>query len=302
MSISISSKPLLAPELIAPKWLTEFESALRDLATPEEGCPAVLSDAILHSLLAPCKRLRPTLVMLATDACNGDVRAALPAACAVEMIHTYSLIHDDLPAMDDDDMRRGRPSCHAAFGEANAILAGDALLTRAFEVLATQVHPASHAAACCAELAKAAGAIGMVGGQVDDLMLQGTRGSLEQLEGIHRRKTAALIAASATIGGIIAAASTELCSALACFGQKIGLAFQIVDDLLDLTSSAEQLGKRTKKDAIRGKLTYPGLIGVEGSRRKADELLDEACRALAPLGPRNKPLLNLAQYVSTRVQ
>jgi geranylgeranyl diphosphate synthase type II len=217
---------------------------------------------------------------MACQACGYDSRAALPAACAVEMIHTYSLIHDDLPAMDDDDMRRGRPSCHAKFGEATAILAGDALLAQAFQVLAEGVEPAL-AARCCGELARAAGPGNLVGGQEDDLKAQFADLGLEQLERIHRRKTGALFRTSLRLGGIIGHATDQQLAALDTYGQRLGLAFQIVDDLLDLEGSALALGKRTGKDAGHGKLTFPALLGVAESRRRASELTAGAIDALS---------------------
>jgi geranylgeranyl diphosphate synthase, type II len=287
-------------DLVPHAWIETFESELRRLTACRGELPTPLADAIGHSLLAPCKRLRPMLVLLAADACGGDLHRAMPVACAIEMVHTYSLIHDDLPAMDDDDMRRGRPSCHAVFGEANAILAGDALLTLAFEVLACEVRPAEIAVACISELARSAGGAGMVGGQVDDLRLEGTVGTTEKLESIHRRKTAALLAASVTMGGLIANAPPTVLSALASFGRNLGLAFQITDDLLDVTSCDTDLGKRAGKDASRGKLTYPGLIGLEASREKAERLIAEACREITILESRAEKLFQLAQFVLSR--
>src|SRR5262245_45939416 len=184
----------------------QIDEALAAYSQYGPDCPRELAQAIRHSLLAPAKRLRPTLVLMACQACGCDFRAALPAACAVEMVHTYSLIHDDLPAMDDDDMRRGRPSCHAMFGEATAILAGDALLAQAFEVLATDTQPPEAAARCCGELGRAAGACNLVGGQEDDLAAEHEAGELEHLERIHRRKTGAMLSVSLRLGAIVASA------------------------------------------------------------------------------------------------
>jgi len=266
----------------------------------DDGCPDRLREAIRHSLLGPGKRLRPMLVLLAAEACGGDRLSAMPAACAVEMVHAYSLIHDDLPAMDDDDLRRGRPSCHAAFGEANAILAGDALLALAFEALAGGVKPPQTAAACCVDLAAAAGATALVGGQADDLMAERSGGGIDQLESIHRRKTGAMITVSLRLGAMAAGGNERQTAALEEYGEKLGLAFQIVDDLLDARGDEAVLGKRTGKDAQRGKLTFPGLLGVEESSRKAEELVREACAALVPLGPRAARLDALAQYVLER--
>ncbi len=279
-----------------------IETALDEFTQFDEDCPARLREAIRHSLLAPGKRLRPLLVLMSVEACGGDEAAALPAACAVEMVHTYSLIHDDLPAMDDDDLRRGRPSCHAKFGEATAILAGDALLALAFEVLATNTSSPTVAARCCAELARAAGASNLVGGQVDDLAAQGVDGDLDQLARIHRRKTGAMFNVCLRLGGLVAQATDEQLSALNSYGEKLGLAFQIVDDILDLQGDEVSMGKRTGKDLVRGKLTFPTLMGAEGSRRRAAELVEEACQALQPFAAAAGGLDALARYVLERNQ
>ncbi len=266
----------------------------------DSDCPVVLRDAICHSLLAPGKRLRPMLTLMACEACGSDPKAALPAACAVEMVHAYSLIHDDLPAMDDDDLRRGRPTCHKVFGEANAILAGDALLARAFEVIATDV-PQHVAATCCALLARAAGASRLVGGQVDDLAAEDQDGGgLDELEAIHRRKTGAMLEVSLQLGGVIAEAPEQQLDALQRYGHNLGLAFQVVDDLLDFNGDEEQLGKRTGKDAGRGKLTYPVLLGVEASQQRAEELIEAASAAAAVFGERSDQLQTLAKFVLER--
>ena len=304
-----------------------------------DDCPERLREAMAYSLLAGGKRLRPLLTLLACEACGGEVEAALPAACAIEMIHTYSLIHDDLPAMDDDKLRRGRPTCHVVFGEALAILAGDALLTLAFEVLARDVAPAEVAAACCADLASAAGPAGMVGGQVADLeaeesagLRNGDRGvrrrssagelvavaagrpeisggterlpdsqdALDHLEAIHRRKTGRLLASALTMGGRIAGAAPELLRALEIYGKSVGLAFQIADDLLDVSGDKARMGKEVQKDAELGKLTYPSLLGPEASRRKAVDLIEHACRAIKPFGSRGQCLEALAHFVLER--
>jgi geranylgeranyl diphosphate synthase type II len=279
--------------------LRQIEDALETSTPLGSECPARLREAMRYSLLAPGKRIRPLLVLLAARACGGSVQAAMPAACAVEMVHAYSLIHDDLPAMDDDDLRRGRPTCHKVFGEAIAILAGDALLTSSFEVLAKGVHPPALAAACCAALAQAAGASQLVGGQADDVS-----GSMEQtldaLESVHRRKTGAMIAVSLVLGGLTAGAGRQKIDALAEYGRRLGLAFQIVDDLLDVRGEESAVGKRVGKDAQDGKLTFPGLIGVEASMRRAEQLVAEACAALAPLGPAADDLQALARYVLER--
>jgi geranylgeranyl diphosphate synthase type II len=221
-------------------------------------------------------------------------------ACAIEMIHAYSLIHDDLPAMDDDDLRRGRPTCHTAFGEATAILAGDALLTLAFEVLATDVQPPECAASCCACLAQAAGPTGMVGGQSDDLEFQTSQGELADLEHIHRRKTGAMFLASLQLGALVSEASQEQQQALETYGTKLGLAFQITDDLLDVHGDQQLVGKRVGKDSDLGKLTFPGLLGTEESTRRAERLVDEASEALGIFGSNASRLDALARYVLER--
>jgi geranylgeranyl diphosphate synthase type II len=224
----------------------------------------------------------------------------MPAGCAVEMIHTYSLIHDDLPAMDDDDLRRGRPTCHKLFGEAMAILAGDALLAQAFEVLAAGIEPPAVAARCCAELAQAAGASALVGGQADDLEAEFTRGGLSELQSIHRRKTGAMFRVSLRLGALVAQATDEQLSALDTYGTKLGLAFQIVDDLLDLKGDESTLGKRTQKDSDHGKLTFPAVMGEDESRKQAEQLVAEACTAGDLFGSLGGNLRALARYVLDR--
>ncbi len=291
----------------------EVERRLAERLCPQVGLPTSLLEAMRYSLLAPGKRLRPILVIMAAEACGWTDRqeAGLtgdpwPAACAVEMIHAYSLIHDDLPAMDDDDMRRGQPTCHKKFGEALAILAGDALLTMAFQVLA-EGYPPHTAAACCRELARAAGAAGMVGGQVDDLAWeQGGKPSLDELEQLHLRKTGALIRASLRLGALAAYAPclhpppAQLLECLDGYGRCLGLAFQIIDDLLDVEGDATQTGKRVGKDAARGKLTYPGLLGVTESRHRAERFGREAGEYLKPLGAAAELLLALVPFVLER--
>ena len=278
----------------------EISEALDRYTSERPGCPDRLRRAMRYSLLAPGKRLRPILVLLAAEACGAAWRTAIPAAAAVEMIHAYSLIHDDLPAMDDDTLRRGRPTCHIAFDEATAILAGDALIPLAFEVLASELEPAECGLACCRELAVAAGAGGLVGGQCDDLAGQGGGRSLERLEAIHLRKTGALLRVALRLGGRVAGAHPDRLDLLDQFGRHLGLAFQITDDLLDCSSSAEQLGKTTGKDASQEKLTYPALLGIEASRQRAAALIDEAITCLRPLEPDSRPLQQLARFVLER--
>jgi geranylgeranyl diphosphate synthase type II len=218
------------------------------------------------------------------------------------MVHAYSLIHDDLPPMDDDDLRRGRPTCHKVFGEAMAILAGDSLLALAFEVLARDVRPPELAAACCADLARAAGPTELVGGQADDLAAASREPDIGLLEAIHRRKTGAMFRVCLRLGGRVAGAENARMAALDEFGRSFGLAFQITDDLLDVAGREEVVGKRVGKDARLGKMTFPGLIGVEASRQRAQELVAQAKRALAPLGEAARPLVDLAEFILARNQ
>jgi geranylgeranyl diphosphate synthase type II len=281
-------------------YVQQIETALEGYTRLPSGCPPRLAEAVRYSLLGGGKRLRPLLTLMAAEACGCDYQRALAAACAVEMVHTYSLIHDDLPAMDDDDLRRGRPTCHKVYGEALAILAGDALLTLAFEVIVKHTKPPESAARCCAALAEAAGAIGMVGGQVDDLAAEESGGGLEILESIHARKTGALLLVSLRLGALCAGADELQTRALQEYGRRLGLAFQIADDLLDVQGDEAAMGKRVKKDSGRHKLTFPALLGVEESRRRAGALIDEACAALSPLGHRAQRLEALARYVVER--
>jgi geranylgeranyl diphosphate synthase type II len=287
------------------------ESRLREELGGAGDCPPALMEAMRYGLLAPGKRLRPILVVLAAEAAGGRDLTAMPAACAVEMIHAYSLIHDDLPAMDDDDLRRGQPTCHRQFGEGLAILAGDALLTLAFQVLVNS-YPPTTAAACCRELAQAAGAAGMVGGQVEDLAPEERKGAsepgatLRDLETIHARKTGALFRACLRLG--VWAVQGEraggpepaLVEDLDTYGRFFGQVFQITDDLLDVHGSVAQTGKRVRKDAARGKLTYPGLVGVEESRRQAELLARQAQGTLASFGEAGNRLSALMQFILER--
>lgn len=296
----------------ADTWRPRIDAALAECVGFPPGCPSRLREAIEYSLLAPGKRLRPLLTLAAARACGGSVEAALPAACAVEMIHCYSLIHDDLPAMDDDDLRRGRPTNHKVFGEGLAVLAGDALLTAAFETTVSRIASAEIAVRCTTELAIAAGAARLIGGQADDLAEEGKvpgmapiasrtgPQALAHLEAIHRRKTGAMLLVSLRLGGHTAGADDEQLAALDAYGERLGLTFQIMDDLLDVSGSQESMGKRVGKDAARGKLTFPGLLGIDESRRRATVLTTEAIAALAPLGSDVEVLEDLARYVIER--
>lgn len=283
----------------------EINAALERYTAFDDDCPTRLRDAMRHSLLAPGKRLRPILVLMAAEACGCSREAAMPAACAVEMVHTYSLMHDDLPAMDDDDLRRGRPTCHIAFDEATAILAGDALLARAFEVIARDIEPSHVAARCCAELGRAAGATALVGGQVDDLAAEASAKEFspqgaDELERIHRRKTGAMFVVSLRLGGLVAMATSSQMAALDHYGRCLGLAFQIVDDLLDVQGDSVAMGKRVAKDSGRGKLTFPTLWGVEASHQRAEQLIQDACAAVELFGEPAGPLQSLARFVLER--
>jgi geranylgeranyl diphosphate synthase type II len=255
-----------------------------------------------YSMLAGGKRLRPALCVAAYSIYHDDYGPILPVASALEMAHTYSLIHDDLPAMDDDDFRRGRPSCHKKFGEAMAILAGDALLTLTFETIAscTQFDPVRLNAAV-ARLARALGTRdGMIAGQVLDLAAEGRALDRAALESIHRSKTGALLSTSVWLGSWLGGADENELAALLLFGQKIGLAFQVVDDVLDETQSRETLGKTAGKDRERGKATYPSLLGIEQSRRTVRELTEQARAAVLPLGPRANLLIGISEFLETR--
>lgn len=278
----------------------EIDDALDRYTTYDEDCPEKLRAAIRHSLLAPGKRLRPLLVLMACEACGSDRGRAMPAACAVEMVHTYSLIHDDLPAMDDDPMRRGQPSCHVKFGEATAILAGDALLAQAFEVLAGGIDDEALAGRCCRELAKTAGASALVGGQCDDLDGIGDLGDLESLERIHRRKTGAMFVVSLRLGGMIGGATNEQMAALQTYSKKLGLAFQIIDDLLDIRGNSAELGKTSGKDQLQGKRTFPALLGIEESHGRAAELIAAARQSVRIFGESASNLDSLAAFVLER--
>jgi geranylgeranyl diphosphate synthase type II len=276
------------------------EAALDAALGPEE--PETLREAMRYSLLAGGKRLRPILCLAACELAGGSAEAAIPTAVALEMVHTMSLIHDDLPAMDNDDLRRGRPTSHKMFGEAMAILAGDALLTRAFEMVARRspgVGP-ERLLAVVGELSLASGAPGLVGGQVVDLESEGKDVDLTTLEYIHLHKTGALLRACVVCGALVGGATAELLAALRIYARGIGLAFQIIDDILDVTASSEVLGKTAGKDLTADKTTYPKLLGLEESRQRAEALVREAKGALAPWSARAQPLLALADYITSR--
>lgn len=285
--------------------LREIEVALESYL-PASSAPEPLLSAMRYSLLAPGKRIRPLLTLLCCDLCGRIRERALAAACAIEMVHTYSLIHDDLPAMDDDDFRRGRPSCHKQFDETTAILAGDALLTLAFETLARHIQPDDLAVRCISELSQASGMRGMVGGQMDDLLRQGNdQATLADLQSIHSRKTAALLIVAARIGALIGLhrsppETMPTLQAITDYAAQLGLAFQIVDDLLDVQSDAATLGKMTQKDAVQGKVTYPGLLGVEEARAHLQQAYQTGLAALQPFGDAADSLVQLLKFVVER--
>ena len=278
-----------------------IELALAQACEFRPGCPERLGEAIGFALLAPGKRLRPAMVLMAAEACGGEIDSAMPGAVAVEMIHAYSLIHDDLPAMDDDDLRRGRPTVHIQFDEATAILAGDALQPYAFDHLSAYVSDPKRAITAIQILARAAGPSALVGGQADDLAAEsGGPQTVEHLEAIHRRKTGALFTASLELGAVLVGADQTQRSSLRQYALDLGLAFQVVDDLLDFTADDSAMGKRTGKDADRGKLTYPGLLGLDAARGKAAGLVESACGHLTSFGDSAWRLKRLANYVLDR--
>jgi geranylgeranyl diphosphate synthase type II len=278
------------------------DEALERLLPAGTQYPPTIHQAMRHSVFAGGKRLRPILCMEAARMIAGSLPDGIAdLGAAIEMLHTYSLIHDDLPALDNDDLRRGRPTCHKAFGEATAILAGDALQTHAYEVMANLSCPAEARVRIVAELAHGTGTIeGMIGGQVMDLEAEHSKPDLKTVDYIHRSKTGALITASLVTGGLYAGGTADDIRRLRCFGQSIGLAFQIVDDVLDLTQSSEQLGKTAGKDKSSEKATYPVLFGIDESLKKADTLVTTCLEQLEPYGSRGETLKSLAHYLVER--
>lgn len=302
--------PMPAPlAYCAPMELQEFlkqsakavDAALDRYLPKTTVKPATIHRAMRYSLFAGGKRMRPVLTLAAAEACGGKIDAALPAACAVECVHTYSLIHDDLPCMDDDDMRRGRPTSHKVFGEGVAVLAGDALLTQAFEILAQAQPTKRHSmAVLIRELADAAGSLKLIAGQVADLEGEGKKATRAQLRFIHERKTAAMIETSLRLGAMSANATPAQLDALTAFGRNLGLAFQVIDDILDVTQTSEKLGKSAGKDIAAEKTTYPSVIGLEASKREAKKLTNAALAALKPFGKRGATLEAIADYLLAR--
>jgi geranylgeranyl diphosphate synthase type II len=278
------------------------DEALERLIPAAAQHPSVIHQAMRHSLFAGGKRLRPVLCREAARMVSGELpRGIDDLGAAIEMLHTYSLIHDDLPALDNDDLRRGRPTCHKAFGEAMAILAGDALQTQAYEVMAHLNCPAEARVRIIAELAHGTGTVdGMIGGQVADLEAERTKPTIEVLEYIHRAKTGALIVSALLAGCLYAGATETQLDAVRRYGEAAGLAFQIADDILDVTQTSEQLGKTAGKDIAEQKVTYPSLYGVEKAATMADEQIAKACGALEPFGGRAATLQELAHYLVER--
>lgn len=305
-----------ASSLDLPSYLASrgrlIDEALERYLPPADHPPAIIHQAMRYSVFAGGKRLRPLLVVASTETCGGDPHAAVPVACAVELIHTYSLIHDDLPAMDNSDTRRGRPTCHIAFGEAIAVLAGDSLHALAFILLAEVATAvgAERALAVSREIALAIGTEGMVGGQVLDLLGEGrsfpytpplpAAVRADMVREIHLRKTAALIRACVRVGGILAGADEPTLTALSTYGERVGLAFQIIDDVLDVVGEDEKLGKRSGSDAAQSKATYPAVYGISSSREMAAQLTADAIAALGELGRRGRILRDLARSLLTR--
>jgi len=304
----MSSKPQYLNTLTPMQAFLEARCRLVDAALDRflpkaKTRPATIHEAMRYSLFAGGKRLRPILCLAAAEACGGSIEAALAPAAAVECIHTYSLIHDDLPCMDDDDLRRGMPTCHVKFGEGIAVLAGDALLTLAFGILArTPETPRYGVAAYISELASASGSRHLIGGQVMDLEGEGSHVTLTpaRLRYVHESKTAALLTSAIRLGAMTANATPARLEALSTYGRSLGLAFQIIDDILDVTSTSEKLGKSVGKDEAAAKSTYPALFGLEKSRREASRLTRLAHEALQPFAKKAAGLHDLADHLLGR--
>ena len=294
MSVDVKSLNKQAAELT--------DRALEELIPSAETVPASIHGAMRHSTFAGGKRLRPLLAYQAAVTIAGALPKGIERlGAAIEMLHTYSLIHDDLPALDNDDLRRGKPTCHVVFGEAIAILAGDALQTRAFEVLANLDIPAAATVQIIRLIANAVGTVeGMIGGQVLDIESEHLKPTAELVDAIHRAKTGALIRVSVVAGGVYAGATADDVARLDLFGRKAGLAFQIADDVLDMTEDSARLGKTAGKDQATEKVTWPAVFGIEQSQRHAEALIDEAFAALAPYGDRAESLKAVARYLVER--
>jgi geranylgeranyl pyrophosphate synthase len=281
-------------------WARHFDEKFDRLLAPAPGVPSKLGEAVRYAAGSGGKRVRPFIVTRVCQLCGGNEDAALPGAAALECVHAFSLVHDDLPAMDNDDFRRGRPTCHKAYGEAVAILAGDALLALAFEILTTHIDDPVRASKAVCELARGTGGTGMIGGQVNDILSEHLAPDVNLVREIHRGKTARLFETAGRLGAICGGATEAQSSAAAAFGHHLGLAFQIADDILDVTGSAAEMGKAVAKDAEAGKQTYPAAVGLEESRRIARELADQAVAALQPFGPAADDLRELVRFVIER--
>jgi len=291
------------------KYLTDMRQLIDDhlgrYLPPEDELPSSIHSSMRYSVFAGGKRVRPILMLAACEAVGGDRRMAMPAACAMEMIHTYSLIHDDLPAMDNDDFRRGNPTNHKVFGEATAILAGDALLTEAFILLSRPENAETSGPGVLAkvihEIALCSGSRGMIGGQVVDMESEGRKEiDLATVQYIHTHKTGALIRASVKTGALLGGAGDEDLAAMVRYGESIGLAFQIADDILDIEGTTEQIGKDAGSDQARGKATYPAVMGLAESKRRAAELVATALDALSSFDEKAEPLRAIASYIVQR--
>ena len=280
------------------------DKALDRYLPEEDNFPPVIFKSVRYSIFAGGKRIRPILCMASAEAVGGDVETVLPVACALELIHTYSLIHDDLPVMDDDDYRRGKLTNHKVFGEDIAVLAGDALLTEAFHLMSKREFvgniPPDRLLTVINDISKAAGFLGMVGGQVVDIESEGKEIDEETLDYIHTHKTGAMVIASIRAGAIISGAGEDELDALSDYGRHTGLAFQIMDDILDIEGDQDVLGKDIGSDESRGKVTFPALFGLEASRKKARELVDDALSDIAQLDSRAEPLRMIAKYIVER--
>ena len=281
-------------------WARGFEPRLAEALTTGDAAAATLVEAMQYSAQSGGKRVRPFIVTRICELCGGTTGMAAPAAVAIECVHAFSLVHDDLPAMDDDDLRRGRPTCHKAYGEAVAILAGDALLALAFEILATRIEDAPTSRAAVAELAAGTGWAGMIGGQTIDIQCEQKPPELSLVQEIHRYKTARLFESAGRLGAISARADEDMLTAAGEFGRHLGLTFQVADDLLDVTGTAERLGKAVAKDAAAGKQTYPAAVGIEASRGAAAEAAGRAVETLDIFGPAADDLRQLARFVIER--
>ena len=277
-----------------------FLQARMDNKKEDKGCPRQLQEAMAYSLMAGGKRIRPIFCIAGYEASGGDSSVIIPVASAIELIHTYSLIHDDLPSMDNDDLRRNKPTNHKVFGEASAILAGDALLTDAFSIITETELPPDILLRAINELSHACGPEGMVGGQIVDILVEGKKASKDDIYYIHTHKTGALIRSAIRIGSFIAGASAETLELMTIYGEKVGLAFQIIDDILDVTGTKDELGKPTGSDILSGKNTYPSLFGLEESISISKNLIDESIRSIKGLNGNADTLIELAKYIHER--